>query len=320
MPGNMADASRLVQGLFTLGTTGQMTDGQLLDRFLARRDEGAEAAFEELLTRHGPMVLRLPWRLHDRHDAEDAFQAAFLVLAHQAGSIRRRHSLASWLFGVAQRVAAHAKLRAARVHALIEWRRQGTQRATSPPTIRISSRSSTRKLPGFPITSGHRSPFATLKVWTTRKPLSAWDFRREPSGAGWHGRAAMRRGLVRRGAAVSTTLMLAGEGSQAQPAVPASLVRSTLGIAAGFITGDTAATLARGVTRAMFLRRLRAARGPPDPGLRRQLLGPTPSGCGTAEEGANDLHLEGRSRSDAGGEAGASKGQGDLSPDRLGSR
>jgi len=118
MAANMADANRLVQGLVTLGTTGQMTDGLLLDRFLARRDEGAETALEEPMTQHGPLVLRVcRGVLRDPHDAEDAFQAAFLVLAHQTRSIRRRNSLASWLYGLAQRVAAHAKLYAALVHA-----------------------------------------------------------------------------------------------------------------------------------------------------------------------------------------------------------
>ena len=72
-------------------------------------------------------------------------------------------------------------------------------------------------------------------------------------------RERLRRGLVRRGAAVSATLIVAGEGSQAQPALHAALIRSTLGIASGFITGNTAATLARGVIRSMFLRRLKAA-------------------------------------------------------------
>ena len=100
--------------------------GRLLERFLAHRDEEAEAAFEELMTRHGPMVLRVcRGVLRDPHDAEDAFQAAFLVLAHQAGSIRRQNSLASWLFGVAQRVAAHAKLRAA------QGMKQNARRRTS---------------------------------------------------------------------------------------------------------------------------------------------------------------------------------------------
>ena len=110
-----AELNRVMRGLFTLGTNGAMTDGQLLDRFLYRRDDGAEAAFEELLSRHGPMVFRVCRDvLHDLHDAEDAFQATFLVLAHQARSIRQKGSVASWLFGVAQRVASRAKLRVAR--------------------------------------------------------------------------------------------------------------------------------------------------------------------------------------------------------------
>ena len=67
----------------------------------------SEAAFEALIDRHGPMVRTLCRSLlGDRDEAEDAFQATFLVLARRAGSIRRRESLSSWLYGVACRVAA----------------------------------------------------------------------------------------------------------------------------------------------------------------------------------------------------------------------
>src|SRR5690349_12694538 len=105
--------------LFNLGAVGMMTDAQLLDRFVSRRDEAAEAAFEELVIRHGPMVLRVcRSALHDAHDAEDAFQAVFLVLANRARSIHRRGSIASWLFGVARRVASRARRSAARRRAL----------------------------------------------------------------------------------------------------------------------------------------------------------------------------------------------------------
>jgi RNA polymerase sigma factor (sigma-70 family) len=75
------------------------TDAELLEVFAARRDEGA---FEALVHRHGPMVLGVCRRiLRDNHDAEDAFQATFLVLACKAAGVRPRHMLAGWLYSVA---------------------------------------------------------------------------------------------------------------------------------------------------------------------------------------------------------------------------
>ena len=74
------------------------------------RDEGAELAFAALVERHGSMVLRVCHSiLGERHDAEDAFQATFLVLARKAGSIRRQNSVVSWLYGVALRIASCQK-------------------------------------------------------------------------------------------------------------------------------------------------------------------------------------------------------------------
>src|SRR5215475_370130 len=86
---------------------GHLTDGELLARFVAARDE---AAFEALVYRHGPMVLGLCRRvLSSPHDAEDAFQATFLILARKANSVVKRDSVGSWLFAVAQRTAREAR-------------------------------------------------------------------------------------------------------------------------------------------------------------------------------------------------------------------
>src|SRR5262245_38561451 len=93
---------------------GEQTDGAWLRAFLSRNDP---AAFEVLVRRHGPMVLRVCRRtLGDAHEAEDALQATFLVLARKAASIRKRGSLASWIHGVAYRMANHAKRAATRRH------------------------------------------------------------------------------------------------------------------------------------------------------------------------------------------------------------
>jgi RNA polymerase sigma factor (sigma-70 family) len=87
------------------------SDQQLVGRLLEERDQ---AAFEVLVRRHGPMVYRVCWRiLQHAQDAEDAFQATFLVLARKLPTVRKQHSLASWLHGVARRVALKAQTQSA---------------------------------------------------------------------------------------------------------------------------------------------------------------------------------------------------------------
>ncbi len=99
------------QVLFDAGTCTGLTDWELIDRFRSRRDEGGERAFEALVTRHGPMVMGVcRGMLTDPTEVHDAFQATFLVLARRAGSIRKRGSIGSWLYGVAVRVAARERL------------------------------------------------------------------------------------------------------------------------------------------------------------------------------------------------------------------
>jgi RNA polymerase sigma factor (sigma-70 family) len=93
-------------------TGSELTDGQLLTRFVNSREE---AAFAALVRRHGAMVLGVCQRvLGHAHDAEDAFQATFLVLARKGASVTKRESVSSFLYGVAYRVALRARARAAR--------------------------------------------------------------------------------------------------------------------------------------------------------------------------------------------------------------
>jgi RNA polymerase sigma-70 factor (ECF subfamily) len=92
------------------------SDAKLLRSFVAER---RELAFEELMRRHGPMVMGVCRRmLPDRHDAEDAYQATFLLLVQKSATIRRPERLANWLFGVAYRVAARIRAKTGRQESL----------------------------------------------------------------------------------------------------------------------------------------------------------------------------------------------------------
>jgi RNA polymerase sigma factor (sigma-70 family) len=105
--GVMDAAIRDLQTLFDLGVLGALSDGQLLGRFVERREE---AVFEAIMRRHGPMVWGVCRRvLRDHHDAEDAFQATFLVLARKSAAIVPREKLGNWLYGVAYQTAMKAR-------------------------------------------------------------------------------------------------------------------------------------------------------------------------------------------------------------------
>ena len=96
-----------VRTLFAVGAIGDLSDGQLLERFATGRGEAAELAFAALVERHGAMVLRVcRGALVEPHDAEDAFQATFLVLVKRARSLWVRDSLGPWLHQVAYRTAS----------------------------------------------------------------------------------------------------------------------------------------------------------------------------------------------------------------------
>ena len=104
-----------VRALCAVGAVGALTDGQLLERFATGRGESPAAAFAALVDRHGPMVLRVcRGLLAEPSDAEDAFQATFLVLVRRARSLWVRDSLGPWLHQVAYRTASCLRSSAAR--------------------------------------------------------------------------------------------------------------------------------------------------------------------------------------------------------------
>src|SRR3954469_2589036 len=106
--------SEVIQHLrrWVLRDSGNRTDGQLLDEYLS---QGDDTALGLLVQRHGPMVWGVCRRvLRDRHDAEDAFQATFLVLARKAASVAQPELVANWLHAVACKTAARAGAMASR--------------------------------------------------------------------------------------------------------------------------------------------------------------------------------------------------------------
>jgi DNA-directed RNA polymerase specialized sigma24 family protein len=108
----MSEVIRHFRSAALLRDGARVTDGQLLEGFLSRRDEAALAA---LVRRHAPMVWGVCRRvLRNHHDAEDAFQATFLVLVRKAASIASRELLANWLYGVAYQTARKARAIASR--------------------------------------------------------------------------------------------------------------------------------------------------------------------------------------------------------------
>ena len=134
MAGLLSDSTaRLIGTLFGEGSLTGMTDAQLLDRFVSQQDASAEYAFQVLVQRHGPLVMGVCRSvLGDLHDAEDAFQATFLVLARRASSLRNPANLGPWLHGVARRTSQKARARRSRLECLIH--RAATKMGTGAAT------------------------------------------------------------------------------------------------------------------------------------------------------------------------------------------
>ncbi len=263
----LGDVLRRIGRLAGLQGVLSLTDAQLLERFAASRDEPAFAA---LMVRHGPMVLGVCRRLlHDAAQAEDAFQAAFLVLARKASAIQRRPLLSARLYGVAYKVAARLRGRT--------WKRQSRETsgadlasvaASVDPEIsdlRPLLHHEVQRLP-----DKYRNPIVLCylegKTHEEAALLLRW-----PLGT-VKGRLARARDLLR--SRLTQRGVTASEGGMATAltakptAAPARLMDATIRAATRFAAGEAAAgglasaravALTQGVLRTMMLAKLKIA-------------------------------------------------------------
>jgi RNA polymerase sigma factor (sigma-70 family) len=242
---------------------GDQADSVLLSRYATSREE---AAFALLVRRHGPLVLRVCRQVAlQAHDADDAFQATFLVLARRAGSIRRREALAGWLYRVAYHVALQTRSRAlvrqkherqaARVNlsdTLDPAELTGRQELTALVHEEINRLPARYRLPVLLCYLGDRTneeaagelglPVGTVKVQLLRA------------------RERLRSRLARRGVTLSGGMLpglLVGEAGAAT--LPATVIQGTVQAALHFAAGSTAdvlpapAALANGVLKTAWL-------------------------------------------------------------------
>jgi RNA polymerase sigma factor (sigma-70 family) len=244
----------------------ELTDGQLLERFINHRDD---AAFAALLRRHGPMVWGVCRRtLHRHHDAEDAFQATFLVLARRAASVVPREAVGKWLHGVAYQTARKARAAAARRQARESpvTALDGVA-AKGPHVLETLPSALDRELSLLP--EKYRVAIVLCDLeGRTRKEVARHLGVPEGTLSGWltRGRALLARRLARHGLAVSlASLAIALAPSTSLSDVPRSLVAATVnavsrlavgGAAPGVISAKVAA-LTNGVLRAMLLQKIK---------------------------------------------------------------
>jgi RNA polymerase sigma factor (sigma-70 family) len=244
-----------------------MSDGLLLERFVARRDG---LAFEAIMARHGPMVISVCRRiLPEIGDVEDAFQATFLILVRKAGTLRDRQRLGPWLYGVAHRVATRARVQAAR--------RRSRERSGAEPAAVESSRD-----------AEHRELLAVLDDEINRLPekyqavivLCDLEARTQEEAASQLGcpvgtiksrldcaRKRLRSRFILRGLAPSTVALGTSLATgSARAAVPAGLLDATVKAILSSIAGranvtgpvsTSVSTLTEGVLLTMFLSKLK---------------------------------------------------------------
>ncbi len=248
-----------------------ISDAQLLERFRACRDE---LAFEMLVWRHGSMVLNVCRRvLRDAHEAEDAFQATFLIFVRKLGSIGKRESVGSWLYKVAYRVALRARQRAAvrRTECVADWEQLPGGLAFDDPAqralwndLRPVLDEEVNRLP-----EKYRTPFVLFYLEGMAYPEVAEELgcpKGTVSSRLTTAKGLLRKRLARRGVTLSAALLGGVLAKTATAAVTLGLANSTMqtirliagGPAAGAGTVSApAVTLAEGVLKAMLMTKVK---------------------------------------------------------------
>jgi len=244
-----------------------LTDGQLLEDYISGRDEAALAA---LVRRHGPMVWGVCRRvLRNYHDAEDAFQATFLVLVRKAASIMPRKMVANWLYGVAHQTALKARATAAKK----KGRERQVKEMPEPAAVEQDLWSDLQPLLDEELSrlpDKYRAVIVLCDLGgRTRKEAARQLGVPEGTVAGWLARARtmLAKRLTQRGVALSGGVLAAVLSQKVAAAgVPSSVVSSTITAATLFAAGQAAglisvkvAALTEGVLKSMLLTKLKIA-------------------------------------------------------------
>ncbi len=250
--------------LFEGGSVSGLSEWELLERYRERRDE---SAFEALVIRHGPMVLAVCRRaLGVTPDADDAFQATFLILIRRAGHLGPRDAIGPWLYGVARRVAARARDQAARRRrrepVTLDRDVEGRSRSATEPDVSEILDQEWNRLP-----ARYRSPMVLCYLEGRTHEEAARDL-------GWpvgtvkgrlaRAREILRDRLTRRGFEPMSGVVLAANSLDLRGILDRVLIDRVVGTSVRMAAGHSVAqaasqsitSLAQGALNSMFYRKL----------------------------------------------------------------